>query len=195
MRTIIYSRHVSTPDKTQGQVLSDLRQIVSNRGDTVVSTFTDDPTITGKGKHAGWRRMVADLDEADVVLIQSVWNLPLKPLTELYKAIAVFQGYGVSLCLVEEGIDTGTGAGVLDLIAVFRRAQTSLKIKRGQERAKKLGRRTGRPRIPDHVRRQIRMGLQNGAGIRPLARRFNVSAGTVVNISRESMARPERLAA
>lgn len=192
MKTIIYSRQVPTRNGTQADPL---REAVENRGDTVIATFSDDPAILGKGRFKNWRRMVTNLGEADVVLIPSVVHLPPKPLHELYKTLVALQGNGVKLCLHDEGIDTSTSAGVLNLISVYRRAQTSLKIKRGQERAKVLGRRTGRPAVPGRVRQRIMADLMRGLGVRATGRKHGVSGGSVVNIKKATMAGLQTMAA
>lgn len=189
-RTFTYVRQVGTNAE-----LSDLRQIVENRGDTVVSAYWDDPAITGKGKYAGWHRMMTCLDDADVVLIPSISSLPSEPLNSLYKTLAVFERHGVRLCIHDEEIDTGTSGGVLDLIAIYRRAQTSLRIKRGQERARNLGKRIGRPTVPGSVRKRILADLLGGLGVRATGRRHNVSAASVINIKRSMEANRERQAA
>jgi DNA invertase Pin-like site-specific DNA recombinase len=195
MRIIIYSRRIPSQNGTEAE-LSTLRKIVVNRGDTVVGIHEDDPAITGKGRYEGWRKLIAGLGDADVVLIPSVFHIPPKPLNELYKTLAVFQGNGISLHLHEEGIDTGTSAGVLKPIAVYRRAQTSFKIKRGQERARLLGRYTGRPRTPDHVRQTVLAALESGVGVREIARNLKViSPATVINIRKSSEDSTEVLAA
>lgn len=189
MKTIIYTRQTSVHSE------ADVRLALELRGATVISTFSDDSTITGKGRYKGWNAMIAALDDADVVLIPSVWNLPPKPLATLYRMLAVFQGRGVSLCLLEEGIDTSTSAGVLDLIALYRRVQTSLRIKKGQALARKLGKRVGRPAVPGQVRQRIWADLLGGLGVRATGRKHGVSAATVVSIRKAMMASPETLAA
>jgi DNA invertase Pin-like site-specific DNA recombinase len=93
-------------------------------------------------------------------------------------------------------IDTATAPAVtmLDIIAAYRRAKLSAAIKSGQAKALAAGKRIGRPEVPECVRRRIQAALLGGAGIRPAARRFNVSGGTVINI-RRSMGRVEAEAA
>jgi hypothetical protein len=47
----------------------------------------------------------------------------------------------------------------------------------GQTKARAAGEVIGRPEVPDAVRRQIEASLTTGSGIRPIARKFGVSAG------------------
>jgi hypothetical protein len=55
--------------RTEPEFPSDYRQTVENRGDTVVATYFDDARITGRGKHAGWRKLLANLHALDQIVI------------------------------------------------------------------------------------------------------------------------------
>jgi hypothetical protein len=193
MKSIIYSREISTRNGVEAAVL---RATVENGGDTVIATFNDDPTILSKGKFAGWRKVIANLDQADQVVVGSIGDLPGRSVVDLLKILGVLNGHGVGLCLHREGINTDDGAAaIIDLVNVYKKVKLSETIRRGILKAKQAGKTPGRPKIPEQVRRNIQTALANGAGIRPCARRFRVSAGTVVNIKRTMVAEMERLAA
>ena len=193
MKTIIYSRQIPTGNRNE---VVPLRTVVEYHGDTVIATIHDDPAILGKGKYAGWRALIGRLADADQVVVGSVDDLPGRTVHDLLKILSILSDHGVGLYLHREQIDTdGGAAAILALTAAYRAARRSEAIKRGISRARKAGKVIGRPAVPNHVRRQIQMALANGAGIRPTARRFRVSPGTVVNIRRMMDAEIDRLAA
>jgi len=193
MRTIIYSRRIPTRNEIDAEPL---RATVENRGDTVIAAFADDPAIFGKGKFAGWRALIASLDQADQVVVGSVGDLPGRTVADLLKILSVLNEHSVGLCLHREGIDTDDGASaILDLIASYRAAKLSEAIRKGIASAKDHGKVIGRPAVRNRVRQRIMDALASGDGVRPTARRFNVSPATIINIRRSMVAVPDRLAA
>jgi DNA invertase Pin-like site-specific DNA recombinase len=191
MKIIIYTRQPLGQNRTD-----DLRHVVESHGNLVVAAFSDDPAISGKNKFAGWRALVARLDDADQIVVGSVGDLPGRKVADLLKILAVLRDHGVTLRLNHEAIDTGAGtAATLDLITTYRRAMLSQAIVAGQRKARNAGKILGRPPVPDHIRRRILDALSNGYGTRTTARRFGVSPASVVNIRRMMDVEPEKLAA
>jgi DNA invertase Pin-like site-specific DNA recombinase len=193
-RIFIYARKIGTSDEG---LLSDLRRVVEDRGGVVVGTYVDDLRIKGKGKNSEWRRLLADLDQVfDQIVLADVGDLPCKSVTDVLGVLATLTQHGVSVAVPSLGIDTSTGSpAILALVAAYRRAKLSQAIRKGQAKAKQAGRRIGRPPIPPGVRRRIEAALAEGGGIRPTARRFNVSPASVVSIQRSLAANPDRQAA
>jgi DNA invertase Pin-like site-specific DNA recombinase len=193
MKIIIYVRQSFCQNGTEAELL---RKSVENRGHTVIASFADDSSIFGKGKNAGWRALVARLDEADQVVVGTVGDLPGKTVADLFKILDLFRDHAVSLRLDYEGIDTEDGAAaILDLVAAYRATKLSRAIRDGQAKALARGRKTGRPPIPPNVRGRVLAAIAEGLGVRASARIFNVSPGSVVNLSRSLAKRPETLAA
>jgi hypothetical protein len=90
-----------------------------------------------------------------------------------------------SLTLHLHKIETGTTTSVLlDIVREYRRAKLSQAIRNGQAKALAAGKRVGRPIVPPRVQDHIRAALAEGGGVRPTARRFNVSPAFVVNVRR-----------
>jgi DNA invertase Pin-like site-specific DNA recombinase len=180
-RAAIYCRQ-AIPDTEH---LSTLRQAVEARGDTVAATFIDDGRIVGRGKYAGWNKLVSKLDEVDQIVVADAGDLLGRTVADLLKILDLLRDHGVGLFLHDERIDTsGSGFTVLDLISVYRRAKLSQAIRRGQAKAVAAGKRVGRPIVPHRVQDRIRAALAQGGGVRTTARRFNVSPATVINIRR-----------
>jgi DNA invertase Pin-like site-specific DNA recombinase len=178
----IYARLMGT----EPELLSDYRQTVENRGDTVVATYFDDARITGRGKHAGWRNLLANLDAVDQIALSSVRDIPGKTVADLLKILAILRDHGVVLHLCN--FDTGsTTCEVLDIIAAFRQVKLSQAIRAGQANAVAAGKRVGRPIVPYRIQERVRSALTEGGGIRPTARQFGVSPASVINIRRAMM--------
>jgi DNA invertase Pin-like site-specific DNA recombinase len=182
MKTLVYSRQSSIRNEPEAHLL---RAAVESRGDTVIATFTDDPTILGKGKYTGWRALIVSLDQTDQVFVSSVGDLPGRTVADLLKILSVLNEHGVGLFLSREAINTDDGAAaILALTTAYRAAKRSEAIRVGQAKARMAGKRLGRPRISNRIGRQIQTDLASGAGIRPTARKYNISPASVINIRR-----------
>src|SRR5208283_2919121 len=183
-RAIIYARSHAGRAETEADLLRDLRQAVEDRGDVVVSAFVDDGRITGRGKYAGWNALIASLGGIDQVMLAAAADIPGRTVNDLFKILASFRNHSVGLHLHREGVDTGTGSAfsMLEIIEAYRAAKVSAAIRAGQSRALAAGKRIGRPAIPPGVLTGIQVCLAAGVGIRPTARKFDVSAASVVNI-------------
>jgi hypothetical protein len=180
-RVAIYRRTVGT----SAELPHTLRRTVEDRGAVVVATYEDDAQITGRGKYAGWRTLIAHLDTVDQIVVSNAGDIPGKTVPDLLKVLGVLRDYCVGLYLRDEQIDTGsTGFALLDLITAYRKAKLSQAIRNGQVKAVVAGKRIGRPIVPGRVRDRIRAGLANGGGVRPTARLFKVSPASVINIRR-----------
>jgi DNA invertase Pin-like site-specific DNA recombinase len=186
----IYGRKIGT----EPELIFDFRRAVDDRGDTVVAVFTDDARIEGKGKNAGWRKLLAGLDQIDQIVLADVGDLPGKSVKDLLlKILTTLTEHGVSVAVPSMGIDTSTGsAAILALVGAYRAAKLSQAIKRGQKRSVKH---IGRPPIPPGVRRRIEAALTEGAGVRPTARKYRVAPASVITIKKSMAAETDRMVA
>jgi DNA invertase Pin-like site-specific DNA recombinase len=177
-RVVIYSG-------TQPELLPELRQSVERHGAIVVAVYLDDARITGRGKYAGWRRLLANLDAVDQVALTHAGDIPGKTVNDFLKILSILRDHGVGLYVHSEQIDTASsGFALLDLIRAYRRAKLSQAIRSGQAKALAAGKRIGRPTVPRGNGSRLQAALTEGGGIRPTARRFNVSPASVFNIRR-----------
>jgi hypothetical protein len=180
-RTAIYARQV-VPG---AEVLSDLRRAVEDRGDTIVASFADDGRIVGRGKYAGWNALVSILNDVDEVAIPDAGHLPGRTVADLLKLLVILHKRGVGLIVSNLRIETaGANFDLLDLVKAYRSAKLSQAIRSGQAKAVAAGKRIGRPIVPVSIQAGIRNALADGSGVRPTARRFNVSPASVINIRR-----------
>ncbi len=179
-RAAIYAR-VSTLDQEPENQLIELRRYVEARG--WVATEYVDKGISG----ARDRRPALDtlLKEAkrcrfDVLVC---WRLDRlgRNLRHLITLIDELQALGISFVSLGEGIDCTTPAGrlqlhVLGALAEFERARISERVRAGLARAKRSGKRLGRPR--GQVPRGRLAGVE-GLSLSDAALRLGVSRSTV----------------
>ena len=181
---IRYTRQYSDRTRTEAE----LRQAAENRGDVVLASFGDDGRIDGRGKYAGWRTLLKNLEGIDQVMVGNAGDLPGRKVNDLLAILSTLSDHGVGLHLHQEDIDTAAGAAaVLDLVAAYGRSKLSQAIRHGQAKAVAAGKRIGRPEVPAVIQNRIRVALADGGGIRPTARRFKVSPAYVVNVRRAMM--------
>jgi putative DNA-invertase from lambdoid prophage Rac len=182
-RTVIYFRRSFAPNRTDRELSDNLARAIHDRGDILVATYTDDGRITGKGKHAGWRRLLAEAGGIEQIVLADPGDLPGKTIADLLGLLATLTAHGVSLAVPSQNINTNTGpAAILSLVGAYRRTKLSQAIRLGQQRARAAGKHVGRPPIPEPVRRRIVADLTKGTGIRPTAKKFGVAPASVVNI-------------
>jgi DNA invertase Pin-like site-specific DNA recombinase len=151
MRCALYAR-VSTTEQNPGNQLLELRRYCEARGWQLTAEFVDHgvsgalesrPALDDMRKAARRRRV-------DAVV---VWKLDRlgRNLKHLILAIDELAALGVAFVSLNEGIDTTTPAGRLQLhilgaIAEFERSRCAERVKLGLQRARAQGRRLGRPR-------------------------------------------------
>jgi hypothetical protein len=180
-RVAIYARQ----NGTQPELVASLRQTVATRGANVTVVCLDDAQMTARGKYAGWRTLIAQLDTIDQIVVSNAGDIPGKTVPDLLKILGTLKAHDVGLYLHAERIDTGSASfAVLEIIAAYRRAKLSQAIRNGQARTVAAGKRIGRPIVPHHVQDRIQAALAQGDGVRPTARRFNISPASVINIRR-----------
>ena len=156
-----------------------LAKIVQDRGELVVGVY-------GAGRHrSSWRDLANRLDTLDQIVVADVGDIPVRSLSDFVATVARLHDQDVSLYVAGADIDTLSSAqGLLRLMISFKQAKRSKAIRKGQERAAAAGKKVGRPEVQPKLRQRIADAVAAGGGIRPIARRFGVSPGTVINISR-----------
>jgi DNA invertase Pin-like site-specific DNA recombinase len=96
----------------------------------------------------------------------------------------------IDLCLKQQGIDTTTRAGkalfgMMGVFAEFERSMIQERVRAGLERARREGKRLGRPPLAPKMRARIQKALKapGRPGVRKIAEQFGVSSSTVQQIS------------
>ena len=179
MKAALYAR-VSTLDQEPENQLAELRRYVDARGWTA-QEFVDKGISGAKQRRPALDALIKDAKRRrfDVVVC---WRLDRlgRNLRHLILLIDELHALGVAFISLHEGIDATTPAGrlqlhVLGAIAEFERARIAERVRAGLARAKKQGRRLGRPQrpVPESVLAPVR-----GLSVREAARQLGVSPAT-----------------
>ncbi len=179
MKAALYAR-VSTLDQEPENQLAELRRYVDARGWTA-QEFIDKGISGAKHRRPALDALIKDAKRRrfDVVVC---WRLDRlgRNLRHLILLIDELHALGVAFISLHEGIDATTPAGrlqlhVLGAIAEFERARIAERVRAGLARAKKQGRKLGRPQrpVPEAVLAPVR-----GLSVREAARQLGVSPAT-----------------
>jgi len=176
MRAAIYAR-VSTVDQEPENQLQELRRYVGARGWTSVE-YVDRGVSGAKDRRPALDQLLTDARRRrlDVVVC---WRLDRlgRSLKHLITLLDDLQALGVAFVSLAEGIDATTPAGklqmhILGAIAEFERERIRERVLAGLQRARKSGKRLGRPRVaPAPV-------AVPGGTVREAARTWGVSKST-----------------
>jgi DNA invertase Pin-like site-specific DNA recombinase len=119
------------------------------------------------------------------------WNVDRlgRSLKDLVAFLSELHALGINLFLHQQGLDTTTPAGkamfqMLGVFAEFERSIIQERVRAGLQRAKREGKRLGRPPIADKLAERIRTALAGGMSVRKTAAKFEVNPSTVQRIAR-----------
>ena len=150
-RAAIYAR-VSTLDQEPENQLAELRQYTAARGWTATE-YVDQGVSGAKERRPALDQVIADARRRrfDVLVC---WRLDRlgRNLKHLVTLLDELQALGVAFVSLGEGIDCTTPAGRLQLhilaaLAEFERSRIAERVHAGLARARRQGKRLGRPRL------------------------------------------------
>jgi DNA invertase Pin-like site-specific DNA recombinase len=191
-RAAIYLR-VSTTDQNTANQEHELRQIAERAGWTVIKVYRDHGISGAKGRdqRPGFKELWKDAcgRKFHVVMAWSVDRLG-RSLQDLFSFLNELHALKIDLCLKQQGIDTTTRAGkalfgMMGVFAEFERSMIQERVRAGLERARREGKRLGRPPLAPKMRERIQKALKapGRPGVRKIAEQFGVSSSTVQQIS------------
>jgi DNA invertase Pin-like site-specific DNA recombinase len=118
------------------------------------------------------------------------WNVDRlgRSLKDLVAFLSELHALGIDLFLHQQGLDTTTPAGkamfqMLGVFAEFERSIIQERVRAGLQRAKREGKRLGRPPIADKLAERIRAALAGGMSVRKTAAKFDVNPSTVQRVA------------
>jgi DNA invertase Pin-like site-specific DNA recombinase len=199
-RAAIYLRVSTTDQHTSNQEL-ELRQAAERAGWEVVKVYKDHGISGAKGRD---KRPAFDTLHRDAAKRQfdvvMAWNVDRlgRSLKDLVGFLSELHALRVDLFLHQQGLDTTTPAGkamfqMLGVFAEFERSIIQERVRAGLQRARKEGKRLGRPPIDPKLKERISEALRapgRTEGVRKIAERMGVNPGTVQTISMELSGRP-----
>lgn len=187
-RVGIYLR-VSQTDQDERNQLLDLQRVAEQRGWDIAETYVDHG-ITGKqDRRPALERLRKDAmhGKLDVVAAWSIDRLG-RSLAHVVNLLADLTEQKVAVYLHQQQVDSTTTAGkaMLGMCAVFAEFEwntTSDRIKAGIARARKEGKRIGRPSsVTAHTERRIRELRGKGYGKLRIARELECGVSTVQRV-------------
>ncbi len=189
MRAGLYLR-VSTDQQTTENQRQVLLEVAARRRWEVVAEFSDNGVSGAKGRSArpGLEALLKAVTrrEVDVVMAWSVDRLgrSLKDLVLLFEEL---KASGVDLYLHQQAVDTSTPAGkaLLQMAAIFgefERAMLVERTKAGIARARRQGKRLGRPPTTPKIEARVRALRAEGMGMVAIARRLGIGTGVVQRV-------------
>jgi DNA invertase Pin-like site-specific DNA recombinase len=190
-RAAIYLR-VSTVDQTTANQEQALREAAERSGLEIVKVYRDHGISGAKGREKRPQFdalcKTATRREFEVVMAWSVDRLG-RSLQDLVSFLTELHALGIDLFLHQQGLDTRTPAGkamfgMMGVFAEFERSIIQERVRAGLQRAKREGKRLGRPPLPVETQEAIRAALANGLSVRKTAAQFKVNPSTVQSVSR-----------
>jgi DNA invertase Pin-like site-specific DNA recombinase len=195
-RVALYLR-VSTDGQSVENQRRELLTAAKLHGWEVVEEFSDAGISGAKGrdKRPAFDKMLKAATRRDIDMV-AAWSVDRlgRSLQDLLGFLGEIQGAGVDLFLHQQGLDTSTPAGramfqMLGVFAEFERSMIVARVHAGLKRARKEGKRLGRPSIDPAVESKIKAALAKGdAGMLKIADKYGVGSGTVQRIKAEMAA-------
>lgn len=191
MKAVAYLR-VSRSDLNERNQLIAIEEYAASQNIDIAAVFTDD--ISGSVnpfERSGFQEMLRFIDENNIrmVVIYALDRLG-RSFQEVQKTIWALEERGLIVISVRESwlqvLDPAVRNLILSVLAWaadFERRMISERTRRGLERARREGKKLGRPRkLDDRKIREIRRLREKGLSIRSLARIYNVSPRTIQRV-------------
>jgi len=187
-RVALYAR-VSTKNNGQDpetQLIA-LREYACHRGMTITDEYVDVGISGAKDRRPKLDRLMAEARRRrfDIVLVAR-FDRFVRSTKHLVLALEEFSSLGIDFVSLNESIDTSTPMGkmiftVIGAVAELERSLIRERVMMGLERAKRQGKRLGRPRrLLD--RQRVDALRARGFSLRQIAITLNLSKDTVARI-------------
>ncbi len=182
---------VSTTDKgqeTDNQLLQ-LKKYCKRQGYTIDQVYVDHETgQKGRATRQQFDQLFKDAAQGkfDLVIFWSLDRFTREGIKKTMHYLQLLDSYGVKFhSYTEEYLNTDNelvGHIVIGVMAYFAQAETkriSKRTKAGLERARKQGKRLGKPPLNDKIKKRIKELATNGTPKKAIARKLKVSLNTV----------------
>ena len=192
MKIGLYAR-VSTSDKDQDPLtqLLPLRDFCSAQGWEIYREYVDYAPANDLAHRLQWRALLDDAAKRkfSIVLVFKL-DRAFRSVKHMHDTLAAWELVGVSFKSLREQFDTSTALGrlLLNLLASLAEFELELireRVKAGMERARRQGKKIGRPRVIDRRGFQSRFGailerlLKGDISRRQAAKELNIGYATL----------------
>ena len=156
MKVALYAR-VSTSDKDQDPEtqLMALREFVVAQGWEVYREYVDHASANDLGHRTAWRELLDDgVKRRFRAVVVFKLDRAFRSVKHMHDTLGAWEAVGVDFRSMREQFDTSTAVGrlllnLLAAVAEFELEMIRERVKAGMDRARKQGRRIGRPRVTD----------------------------------------------
>ena len=186
VRVAVYIR-VSTVHQNSDNQLHELERVAALRGWNIVGTYRDDGITGAKGRDGrpalDQMLKAAAKREFDLIAVWSIDRLG-RSLQHLVTTVNDLHASGVQLYFHQQALDTTTPSGklmfgVFSSFAEFERDLIRERIKLGVERARKEGKKLGRPSsVTDSTRAAIVELYKKGMSPKKISQTLRCGVGT-----------------
>ena len=186
MRAAIYSR-VSTDRQTTDNQNIQLTEVAEKMGWSVDAIYSDVISGSTENRPQLDEMMLSVMrKDVDVVMAWSVDRLG-RSLQHLVALLSDLHSKDVNLYLHQQGIDTTTPTGrmmfqMMGVFAEFEKEMIRNRVCAGLDRARKQGKRLGRPTVPPIKVRKVKQLREEQLSVRKIAHRTGLSVGKVHQI-------------
>ena len=194
-RVAIYSR-VSTDRQNVANQVTELRIWADRCGYMVVEVFEDKAISGAKGRdqRPAFDRMLkgAVRREFDIIAVWSSDRLG-RSLPHLIEVLQTIRDTRAGLYIHTQSLDTTTPAGramfgMLAVFGEFEREMIIARVNAGLERARREGKRLGRPTLPAKTRDAAIAALRKGASVRQAVKASGASVGAIASLRKQLLA-------
>jgi DNA invertase Pin-like site-specific DNA recombinase len=192
-RVALYVRVSTHKDQTVENQLIALRDWAAAQGHVVVAEFADEGISGAKGrdKRPGVDALMkaATRREVDMIAVTALDRLG-RNLNHLVQFVAELEALRVGLFVRNLALDTSTPAGrlmfnVIGSLAEFERELMRERTMLGLDRARRQGKRLGRPKVEAATERRIAALLEAKTPINRIARLTRVSMSVIYRVKGE----------
>lgn len=198
-RCVAYVRVSTQSQDTESQLLA-IKTAVEKSGDVLINVYRDHGISGSKGRsdRPALNKMLEDASEKKFSKVVAFDLTRLgRSLPDLLATMKVFQDSQVDLQLLQNDLDTSTHSGrlmfsIFGAIGEFERELIRERVKSGLEKARKQGKKLGRPSLLNNSTKAAVIELkQKGLGVKHICRLLKIGCGTYYNITNPQ----ERMAA
>ncbi len=192
-KAAIYCR-VATAAERQDSQLSQLRELATAQGFSIVQVYSDRCSSGAKARRPGLDSLLADARQGkiDVVLIESLSRIA-RSTRHFLQVLDELDKLGIKFISERESIDTSTEPGSMFMnacrtISALERSLSGEKIRQGMRRAEYEGQRLGRAPL-DIDRAAVVRDRLAGMSLTDCSKKFGISRASVVRFVREAQSR------
>lgn len=198
-RVAAYIRVSTDKQSTDSQIVA-IKDAIQQSGDVLVQVYEDHEISGGKSRQdrPALDAMLRDAGtrKFDKVIVWDISRLG-RSLSDLIATLNELQKSNVDLQFLQNDLDTSTAGGrmlfsIFGAIGEFERSLIRERVKSGLEKAKKQGKKLGRPSNLNTSTKTAVLELKSrGMGVKAICRTLQIGCGSYYGITKEA----ERLAA